>query len=70
MSFIRKKGSHLIIFILINADNDKSVYIKKLESVNNDKILIIYEVPEFIKKLHKKLLTEMGQISHVSSIME
>ena len=44
--------------------------IKKLESVNNDKILITYEVQKLIRKLLKKLLTEMWQKSHVSNIME
>ena len=49
MSFIRKKQSHFIIFILIDADNDKSAYYKK-KCVNNDKILIMYEALELIRK--------------------
>ena len=48
-----------------------NMYIKKkLESVNNDKILITYEVPKLIRKLHKKFLTKMSQKSHVNNIME
>ena len=38
------------------------------EWVNNDKILITYEVPELIRKLHKKLLTEMWQQSNVRNV--
>ena len=37
MSLMRKKGSHFINFILINAVNDKCILWKKLETVNNDK---------------------------------
>ena len=42
----------------------------KLEIVNNDKFLIAYEIPELIRKLHKKLLAGLWQKSHVSNIME
>ena len=44
--------------------------IEKLESVNNNKILITYEVPELIRKFHKKFLTKMSHKSHVNNIME